>query len=276
MEFRLNYRAVKSTLGLSYKQISTLLANLTLNSVLNYTIVEDNGYHVDVTIKDLTALINLISKKGKGLSQDDLKELLPSQSAKLEKIQESEFIKDVQALKTKYPANSDNRYFKHFTNGHKRQFFSTIAARLEKGKFSLIDLERAFEPFPMLKNYSLVDMLNKLPYGLHEKILDFLWIQTEGKVANVAMEGKAAKELVQWIEKGTTTFEEMEDCWIQILVPSKYNLSLVSLKKALQGFSKLAVQGLDGRFITGIQKWLEKNNDSVYNTLKSSVDSVKL
>jgi hypothetical protein len=90
------------------------------------------------------------------------------------------------------------------------------------------------------------------------------------------MEAKAAKELAKWITSGSTTLEELEDCWISIILPSKYNPSLVSLKKALQLFSKIKVEGLDGRYTAAVFAWVENSQRSLYNDLKSMVNSVEL
>lgn len=277
MNMRLNYRAIKLLFGLSYKQISALLLKLQSLNIIKIDIINDDGYHVDVSILDSSILYSVLAKKyTKGLSELDIQDLLPKKQS-LENVQTiSEFFNDIKELKLKYPTNPDNRYFKHFNNGQKRQFFATFAARVEKNKITLDDLDKAFKPFTYNKQWSLANIFSTLAYPLHDKLLDFLWIQTEGKVANVAMEAKAAKELAKWITSGSTTLEELEDCWISIILPSKYNPSLVSLKKALQLFSKIKVEGLDGRYTAAVSAWVENSQRSLYNDLKSMVNSVEL
>jgi hypothetical protein len=280
MEFlstRLNYKAIRAALGISYKQISSIVAGLASAGIIDYKIVEDDGYHVEIVIKDAVKLNSFLFKKyTKGFSTLDLKGLLVEQSTDTLSTLESEYFTCVKNLKLKYPASPSNRYFKHFNAGNKRQFFATFAARLEKNKINLLDLEAAFKSFCTQEHWSLADIFNMLSYSTHEKLLDFLWIQTEGKVANISMEAKAAKELAKWMANEATTFEEIEDCWISVIVPSQYNPSLVSLKKALQLFSKIKVERFDGRFTAGTSLWVEKSQNSLYNALKSSVDNVEL
>lgn len=266
---QLNYRAIRTSLSLTYKQINNLILRFAELGVITYKV--EDGYFVSIEILDINILTNLLTKTGKSLNFDDIKELIPVELSKPIVTDElSALKKEIAELKAKYPSHIENQFFKHFQKGHKQQFFSTFAARVDKGKFTLQDLEKVFELSHTNKNAGLFDMLAELNYPLHDKVMDFLWIQTEGKVANVAMEAKAAKTLVKWIESGIATLQELEDCWLSMIIPLKYNPSLVSLTKAMQVFSKIKIEGADGRFTVA------QSENSLYNSLKLSIDNVKL
>lgn len=265
----LNYKEIKKHFGLSYKQISNLIGQFTIYGIIEHKIIDNNS--VDITVKDLELLNSILFSPSKiKLKPEDLNNLLPKLIDSIKA--ESASVSEVTELKRKYIINQNNKYFRHFNNNHKRQFISTFAARLDKNSFTLNDLENAFAELPNNPIYSLSSIFNKLNYSIHDKLMDFLWIETEGKVANAAMEGKAAKDLVKWIEQGVTSLDEIEDVWIQVIVPSKYNLSLVSVKKALQTYSANAIVDVNNRKIFT----LDSDKKLGYNDLKSAIADIRL
>lgn len=184
----------------------------------------------------------------------------------------------VTAIKRKYPSAEGNRYVAGLDKKTSiPQFFKTCAHRLKQGKVTEAQLDSAFSNFTQKEHCGLADIFLALlkdnsKYKLHEALYDFGYIMCGGRVASPAREGKGAKKLAEWIEQDLTNFTEVEDCWIYMRdCGINYTLSLDSLLKALQSFSKYRVELPDGRY--GWQKTpVDKSSVNSYNVLQAKID----
>lgn len=282
---QVNYKAVKESLKLSGKQLSNLLYGLHKLNIINVSVTPSRQVLVDDTpglqiFKNHLIFVEPGNKKGIPENDlGDLMRLLPESSdSNLADIPKTDYYEVVKAMKQKYPIHKNNRYFQHFTAGHKQQFLRTFAARLEKDKITSSALESMFSHFLNHENWSLADILYGLTltcpkYTVFDALLDFIWIQTEGKVATASMEAKGAKTLKEWVEKEITTITEIEDCWLFMLSADiNYNLSLISLAKALQQFQKFRTTLSDGRF--SYRKPVDSGKQSAYNKALSNIESI--
>ena len=86
-------------------------------------------------------------------------------------------------------------------------------------------------------------------------------------VASYNEEGKGAKNLLKWVENGTTTFQEIEDCIIWIRdVQINYGLSLSRVPAALREFQKVKRKLPNGRFTgTALNSYKTKDEKTIDN-----------
>lgn len=282
---QVNYKAVKDLLGISGKQLSNLLAKLATLNIIELQINPARQVYVKFTDKSIldNHLNTIFSKSRSAVPEKDLGDLAaylqpPDAVLEIQTEERVDYFNLVKSIKSRYIINSENHYFKHFTSGHKAQFIRTFASRLEKGKITEDALDSAFKNFITYQNWSLSEVLQSLTmtcpnYKVFDAIMDFVWIQTEGKVAGASMEARGAKTLRDWVDSGITSLSEIEDCWLFMLTGEvNYNLSLISLTKALQQFQKFRALNSDGRFI--YQKPIDNKRTSVYNNLLNSIENI--
>lgn len=167
-----------------------------------------------------------------------------------EKANDPEFIKFFEVLRDSYTLYPKNKFLRYF-GLHKQQFYKTLAYRVAKGDTTKECIEHAFSLMTWEDNFSIMDFLFALAgkYSDYERLVDFVWIMLDGKVSAPLAERKGAKELIEWIEDGKTTLNEIEDCFLWIPNSGRgYNLSLISMKAALAAFDRVKVRNQDGRF----------------------------
>lgn len=263
------------SLGFKNKTTVTFLKALETQGLCHLVLVSqsDKKSKVEISCNEETLFSRMFNMEAKAITNNDLVDLAPKSTALLETSNNLVSYEEVKAIKLKYPINPQNRYFKHFTIGHKQQFLKSFAARVDKGKLSLEALDEAFSGLSQHENYSLADIFNSLikfnSYNLADSLFDFVWIQTEGKISSISMEAKGKKQLLLLLENNATSLAEIEDCWLFMLNGElNYTLSLVSLSKALQQFQKFRVELPDGRF--GFKKKVDNGKTSAYNQSMSN------
>lgn len=259
------------SLGFTNKKTLALVKSLETKGLCSLSIVPQDDKKSKLEINLTADLLSLMfNDTAKAITNNDL--AVPQTQ---EKIEVAESYEQVKAIKSKYPIHINNRYFKHFTNGHKIQFLKTFAARVDKGKIELDKLEEVFSQFQQKENYSLADIFTELlsaNYTMSDVLFDFIWIQCAGKVSSASVEAKGRKDLLNWLNNHTTSLFEIEDCFLFMLNGEiNYNLSLISVSKALQQFQKFKTELSDGRF--GFKKHLDKGKTSAYTTSMSNLNS---